>query len=170
MGGNLEFGPIEKLKSRFGEKLGETVEFREEWSIYVQASDLLEVLKFLKTEPGCEFNFLSDITSVDLFSQKPRFEVLYHLFSIPLRHRLRVKLKVDDGEKAPSATSIWNAANWHEREIYDLMGIEFEGHPDLRRILMREEWVGHPLRKDFPLTYEMPHFSFNKDLPPEIIK
>jgi len=166
----MEFGPIEKLKDRFGDRLGEVVNFRGEWSVYVQKADLLEVLNFLKTEIGCEFNFLSDITSVDLFSQKPRFEVLYHLFSIPLRHRIRIKVKVEDGEKVPSATSIWNAANWHEREVYDLMGIEFEGHPDLRRILMRDEWIGHPLRKDFPLTYEMPHFSFNKDLPPEIIK
>ncbi len=166
----MEFGPIEKLKDRFGDRLGEVVNFRDEWSVYVQKADLLDVLRFLKAEPRCEFNFLSDVTSVDLFSQKPRFEVLYHLFSIPLRHRIRIKVKVEDGEKVPSATSIWNAANWHEREVYDLMGIEFEGHPDLRRILMREEWIGHPLRKDFPLTYEMPHFSFNKDLPPEIIK
>jgi len=146
------------------------VEFRNEWSVYVPKADLIEVLRVLKTEPGCEFNFLSDITSVDLFTQKPRFEVLYHLYSLPLNHRLRVKVKAGDGEKVPTATPIWGAANWHEREIYDLMGIEFEGHPDLRRILMREEWIGHPLRKDFPLTYEAPHFSFNKDLPPEIIK
>ncbi len=166
----MEFGPIEKLKSKFGGRLGEAVEFRGEWSIYVSKADLIEVLKFLKTEPGCEFNFLSDLTSVDLFSQKPRFEVLYHLFSIPLKHRLRVKVKIEEEEKVPTATAIWNAANWHEREVYDLMGIVFEGHPDLRRILMRDEWVGHPLRKDFPLTYEMPHFSFNKDLPPDIIK
>ncbi|HLG94412.1 MAG TPA: NADH-quinone oxidoreductase subunit C [candidate division Zixibacteria bacterium] len=166
----MGFGPIDKLKEKFGAPIGEAVEHRGEWSVYVPKSDLVEVLKFLKTGPGCEFNFLSDITSVDLFMQKPRFEVLYHLFSIPLKHRLRVKVKVEDGEKVYTATPIWEAANWHEREIYDLMGIEFENHPDLRRILMREEWIGHPLRKDFPLTYEMPHFSFNKDLPPEIIK
>ncbi|MCI0329808.1 MAG: NADH-quinone oxidoreductase subunit C [candidate division Zixibacteria bacterium] len=166
----MGFEPIEKLKNRFGDRLAEVVNFREEWSVYVQKSDLIEVLKFLKTEPGCEFNFLSDLTSVDLFTQKPRFEVLYHLYSIPLHHRLRVKVRVEEGEKVPTATVLWNAANWHEREVYDLMGIEFEGHPDLRRILMREEWIGHPLRKDFPLTYEAPHFSFNKDLPPEIIK
>ena len=166
----MGFEPIEKLKDRFGDKIGGVAEFRNEWSVYVQKSDLIEVLRFLKTEPGCEFNFLSDITSVDLFTQKPRFEVLYHLFSIPLKHRLRVKVKLEDGEKVHSATVLWSAANWHEREIYDLMGILFENHPDLRRILMRDEWIGHPLRKDFPLTYEMPHFSFNKDLPPEIIK
>jgi NADH-quinone oxidoreductase subunit C len=166
----LGFGPIDKLKEKFGGKVGEAAEFRKEWSVYVTKADLIGVLKFLKTEPGCEFDFLSDITSVDLFTQKPRFEVLYHLFSTSLKHRLRIKIKVEDGEKVPTATTIWAAANWHEREIYDLMGIEFEGHPDLRRILMREEWIGHPLRKDFPLTYEMPHFSFNKDLPPEIIK
>jgi NADH-quinone oxidoreductase subunit C len=166
----MEFGPIEKLKNKFGDRLGEVANFRDEWTVYVRKADLIETLKFLKNEPGCEFNFLSDLTSVDLFSQKPRFEVLYHLYSIPLKHRLRVKVKIEDGEKVPSATGIWNAANWHEREVYDLMGIEFEGHPDLRRILMRDEWVGHPLRKDFPLTYEAPHFSFNKDLPPEIIK
>ena len=166
----MGFGPIDKLKKRFGNRIGETAEFRGEWSVYLRKEDLLDALRFLKTEPGCEFNFLSDITSVDLFTQKPRFEVLYHLFSLPLKHRLRVKVKVEDGEKMPSATPLWRAANWHEREIYDLMGIEFEGHPDLRRILMRDEWIGHPLRKDFPLTYEMPHFSFNKDLSPEIIK
>ena len=166
----MGFGPIEKLAEKFGGKIGEAVEFRNEWSVYVLKGDLIEVLKFLKVEPGCEFNFLSDITSVDLFTQKPRFEVLYHLFSLLLHHRLRVKVQVEDGEKVPTATVLWDAANWHEREIYDLMGIEFENHPDLRRILMREEWIGHPLRKDFPLTYEMPHFSFNKNLPPEIIK
>ena len=166
----MGFGPIEKLAEKFGDKIGEAVAFRNEWSVYVGKAGLIEILKFLKVEPGCEFNFLSDITSVDLFTQKPRFEVLYHLFSLPLHHRLRVKVQVEDGEKVPTATVLWDAANWHEREIYDLMGIEFENHPDLRRILMREEWIGHPLRKDFPLTYEMPHFSFNKDLPPEIIK
>ncbi len=166
----MGFAPIDKLKEKFGDTIGEAAEFRGEWSVYVWKDTLLEVLRFLKTGPGCEFNFLSDITSVDLFTQKPRFEVLYHLYSIPLNHRLRVKVKAEDGEKVPTATPIWAAANWHEREIYDLMGIEFENHPDLRRILMRDEWIGHPLRKDFPLTYEMPHFSFNKDLPPEIIK
>lgn len=166
----MGFGPIEKLKNRFGDRLGEVVSFRDEWSVFVPKTDLLDILKFLKTEPDCEFDFLSDITSVDLFTQKLRFEILYHLFSIPLHHRLRLKVKVEDGEKVPSATPLWDAACWHEREIFDLMGIEFENHPDLRRILMQEGWIGHPLRKDFPLTYEAPQFSFNKNLPPEIIK
>ncbi len=152
----MGFGPIDKLKEKFGAKIGEGFEYRRELSVYVPKNDLIEALKFLKTEPRSEFNFLSDITSVDLFTQKPRFEVLYHLFSIPLHHRLRVKVKVGDGEKVPTATVLWEAANWHEREIYDLMGIEFENHPDLRRILMQEEWIGHPLRKDFPPTCEIP--------------
>ncbi len=93
-----------------------------------------------------------DVTAVDWDLREPRFDVVYHLYSIPLNHSLRIKVGVDDGEAVPSLTGLWHAANWGERETYDMFGIAFEGHPDLRRILLPEDWEdGFPLRKDFAI-------------------
>ena len=124
---------------------------------------------FLRDDPELHFNFLSDLTSLDLFDKDTtRFEVNYHLLSHKNRARLRIKTRVREGEKVPSLTSVWPTSNWHEREVYDLMGIEFENHPDLRRILTPDGWIGHPLRKDYPLTYEQPQFSHTKGKIPEL--
>ena len=96
--------------------------------------------------------------------------MIYHLYSYDSHEYVRVKIHVGENESAPTMTGEWDTADWLEREVFDMFGIKFEGHPDLRRILTWDEFEGHPLRKDFPLTYEMPQFTFNKDEPPEVIK
>lgn len=131
--------------------LGHKIQW-EELSISLSASRLLTVSTFLRNTPGLEYNFLSDLTAVDWgLEAEPRFEVVYQLYSTRHRHRIRLKVPVNDGEGVPTVTSVWKTANWHERETYDMFGIRFDGHPDLRRILMADDYEGHPLRKDFPL-------------------
>jgi NADH-quinone oxidoreductase subunit C len=122
-----------------------------DWSVIVGKHDLLRVLAWLRDDPSARFDFCSDLTANDWLPREPRFDVIYCLYSTGLRHRVRVKVRLPDGEAIPSATGVWPAANWLEREVFDMFGIRFEGHPDLRRILMPEDWQGHPQRKDYPL-------------------
>jgi NADH-quinone oxidoreductase subunit C len=122
-----------------------------DWTLVVPASRLLEVATYLRDTPGAQFDFCSDVTASDWPPRERRFDVVYCLYSIALRHRVRVKVRAADGEAVPSVTGVWPAANWLEREVFDMFGIRFEGHPDLRRILMPDEWQGHPERKDYPL-------------------
>jgi len=125
---------------------------RNELSIYIRRDAIREACAVLRDDPGLRFNFLSDVTCVDWYPSEPRFEVVYHLFSIP--HKLRLRLKVQLGGEDPrldSVTPVWPTANFFEREVFDLFGIRFEGHPYLRRIMMPESWEGHPLRKDYPV-------------------
>ena len=117
--------------------------------IYVKKEAIVDVLRFVKSEPGFEYDFLSDITATDE-EIEPRFEVVYNLYHLK-GSRIRFKVRARDGESVPTLTGVWPAANWVEREVWDMFGIKFAGHPDLRRILMDERWVGHPLRKDYPL-------------------
>src|SRR6185312_11439633 len=123
--------------------------------VYVKKDTLIGVLSFMKTEQGFEYGFLSDITAIDqepgVEAGMPRFEVVYNLYSLTTKARIRVKTRVADGEEVPTAIPIWPGANWAEREVWDMFGIRFTGHPDLRRILMDERWEGFPLRKDYPL-------------------
>ena len=118
--------------------------------VYVRRDKIIEVLKFLKEAPDFEYAFLSDLTATDEEGD-PRFEVAYNLFSTEKKTRIRVKTRVPEGGDVATATVLWKGADWAEREVYDMFGIKFRGHPDLRRILMDERWVGHPLRKDYPL-------------------
>ena len=118
--------------------------------LYVRRDLVTEVLRFLKTEAECDYNFLSDVTATDEGGEF-RFEVVYQLFSQQKGARLRIKVRLHENETIPTASGVWPAANWAEREVWDMFGIKFEGHPDLRRILMDERWEGHPLRKDYPL-------------------
>lgn len=118
--------------------------------LYVKKESIVAVLEFLKTGPGLDYNFLADLTATDE-EISPRFEVVYQLLSHANMARIRVKVRLEDGEECPTATGLWMAANWPEREVWDMFGIKFTGHPHLRRILMDERWVGHPLRKDYPL-------------------
>jgi len=121
-------------------------------TLTVQREAWREVMRFLRDEPELDYKFLSSVTGVDLgLEVDPRFEIVYHLYSISQRHRLRLKVQVNEDESVPTVTSLWKAADWYERETYDLFGIEFDGHPDLRRIMMPDDYEGHPLRKDFPL-------------------
>ncbi len=131
----------------------ESVKFdREEMTIYVERGALREACALLKEDSTCPFNFLSDITCVDWYPREPRFEVIYHLLSIPKKERVRLKVRLNSASPAgESLTSLWPGANYFEREVFDLFGIRFTGHPYLRRILMPEDWEGHPLRKDYPV-------------------
>ena len=119
-------------------------------TIFVATEAIVDVLVFLKTAPECAYDFLSDITAVDNESD-PRFEVVYHLYSMAKKCRIRVKVRVAEGREVPTAVAVWPAADWAEREVWDMFGIRFAGHPDLRRILMDMRWEGHPLRKDYPI-------------------
>ncbi len=153
----------------FGEKIQHKIEFRGETTFVIAASDLREIAKFHRDE--LSFDYLIDVTSIDNFGEDPRFEIVYHLYSMPHGVHLRLKLRVPEELGAVDTISdIWPTANWHEREAYDMMGIKFTGHPDLRRILMWDGYPFFPLRKDFPLEglpSEMPDIAFTKVTPME---
>lgn len=118
---------------------------------------LTKVVGFIKNDPRLQFDILVDITAVDYLERKPRFDVVYHFVSLPFKRRLRLKVAVDDGVTEPdSLTPFWGAADWLEREVWDMFGIRFAGHPNLKRILMYEEFDGHPLRKDYPIQKRQP--------------
>ncbi len=123
----------------------------------IDAERVLEVLRFLRDDPELEFDMLSDVTAVDYLGEEPRFEVVYHLYSLSKNHRLRVKARVSEqAAEISSAVELWPSANWLEREVWDLYGIRFHDHPDLRRLLLYEEFEGHPLRKDYPKERRQP--------------
>jgi NADH-quinone oxidoreductase subunit C len=125
---------------------------RDEMTIYVPREVIRQAAALLKDDPACPFNYLSDITCVDWHPSEPRFEVVYHLLSIPHKERVRLKVRLSGENPAlDSLTSVWPGANYFEREVFDLFGVRFNGHPYLRRIMMPETWEGHPLRKDYPV-------------------
>jgi NADH-quinone oxidoreductase subunit C len=125
---------------------------RDEMTIYVPREMIRQAAALLKDDPACPFNYLSDITCVDWHPSEPRFEVIYHLLSIPHKERVRLKVRLSGENPAlDSLTSVWPGANYFEREVFDLFGVRFNGHPYLRRIMMPEQWEGHPLRKDYPV-------------------
>lgn len=143
---------VETMKDKFPQAIEDVVYVRDEYTIRVKREHLLEVSRFLKEEAEYGFNFLSDLCGVDYMGRKPRFEVVYHLYSMEHKHRLRMKVSLsEDDLTIASVVSVWRTANWHERECYDLLGIHFSDHPDLRRILTPDGFKDHPLRKDFPL-------------------
>ncbi len=123
----------------------------------VDPSRLLEVMRFLRDDPDLEFEMLSDVTAVDYLGEEPRFELVYHLYSVAKNHRLRIKARVsEEAAEIDSLVALWPSANWMEREVWDLYGIRFRAHPDLRRLLLYEEFEGHPLRKDYPKERRQP--------------
>ena len=152
------------LSKSLGEKIQRRTEFRDETTCTIAAGDLREIAKFCRDE--LSFDYLIDITSIDNFGEEPRFEIVYELYSMPNAIHLRLKLRVSEDVGAIDTVSdVWPTANWHEREIYDMMGIKFNGHPDLRRILMWDGYPFFPLRKEFPLEglpSEMPDVAFTK--------
>jgi len=138
-------------------RLGET-------TIEVEKDALLDVARFLRDDAEMQFVLLSDVTCVDYLPRQPRFAVVYHLLSLRQRQWLRLRVWVSEEQaELPSVTGIWPGANWYEREVYDMFGISFMGHPDLRRILMPDDWEGHPLRKDYPLGREEIAFTHNQE-------
>ena len=140
------------LIERFGGRDLETYIKSDELTIVISKSNLIKVINFLKEDKDFQFKQLIDICGVDYPNRLERFEIVYHLLSLSLNQRIRVKLSVKDGDMVPSIVSIFEAANWHEREVWDLYGVIFSDHPDLRRILTDYGFEGHPLRKDFPLS------------------
>jgi NADH-quinone oxidoreductase subunit C len=145
----------EELAGRLGERFPEVLGARGEVTVTVAAEELLEALSYLRDQDDLAFAFLSDVTCSDWPSLDPRYWLAYHLLSMRHRHRVRVKVGLPpdpDPPTAPSVTPMFPTANWLEREVFDFFGVVFQGHPDLRRIEMPEDWVGHPLRKDQPLA------------------
>ncbi len=144
---------LEELKKRFPGAIGEAVIFRGTPSVNITepTAALIEICQFLKSPDGGAYTFLTDETAVDYPKREKRFDLVYHLYSFEKNNRLRLRVQLAAGEKAPSVTGVWPTANWMEREIYDMFGVEFTGHPDLKRLLLPDEWVGHPLRKDYDI-------------------
>jgi NADH-quinone oxidoreductase subunit C len=145
---------VRVLRERFPGTILEIVRFRDETTIHVRRQDLRAVCAALRDDDRVQFNFLSDLTAVDMLRlrERPRFDVVVQLYSLSNRVRLRIKAGCNDGESVPSLVPLWNSANWLEREVFDMFGIIFEGHPNLRRMLLADDWEeGFPLRKDYPL-------------------
>ena len=159
-----------QLKTKFSDVLAEPLEFRGEITLKLaDAERIADVCAFAKQELGCDY--LVDITSIDNYGDDPRFTIVYHLYGYGHRCHLRLKTDVsEEKSELPTVTGVWRTADWHEREIYDMMGVRFRGHPDLRRILMWEGYPYFPLRKDFPLAgkpSEMPDVAFTTNAPME---
>ncbi len=142
---------VDRLRERFADDVVEVSYYAGEAIVRIGKERFQELARFLRDDPGLRFDFLSNLSAAHWPQRPKQFEVVYHLYSIPLRHRVTLKLDVAEAEEAPTACGVWATANWHEREAFDLFGIRFTGHPDLTRILMTDEWKGHPLRKDYPL-------------------
>ncbi|MGE0130247.1 MAG: NADH-quinone oxidoreductase subunit C [Blastocatellales bacterium] len=141
------------IRAKFAGTVEEIIEAAREITIVAKREGLVELMTWLRDEPSLRFDYLSDVSGVDLGEfASPRFAVSYHLYSISHNHRLRVKVFLEeDDANAPTMWNVWKSSNWLEREVYDMFGVTFEGHPDLRRILMPADYEGHPLRKDFPI-------------------
>lgn len=143
---------VEKLKAQFPQSVEGTAEFRNDLTVVVKKQDIVPVCAFLKTDPELSFDMIIDVCGVDLYTPEGRFEVVYNLYSLKNKKYVRLKVRVEEQDPVvPTVTGIWSGANWHERETFDMMGIRFTGHPDLRRLYMPEEFEHYPLRKDFPL-------------------
>jgi NADH-quinone oxidoreductase subunit C len=143
----------QRIREFDGQAIEDAREFRGELTLTLPASRLRAVCEFLRDMPDLNFKYLSDVTAVDLYPAEPRFEAVYHLRSLEPHATLRLKVRLTgDNPRIETVVPVWPGANAFEREVFDLMGIQFEGHPFLRRILLPEDWEGHPLRKDFPTT------------------
>jgi NADH-quinone oxidoreductase subunit C len=149
---------IARIKQQHASLVIDDHDFRGDQTVTVKKNCGNEFFKFLRDDPELEFNFLMDITAVDYSSKKEeRFEVVYHFYSLKHNHRLRVKIPVSIEDCfADSISALWKTANWYEREIWDMYGIKFRDHPNLRRILLYEQFKGHPLRKDYPINKRQP--------------
>ena len=154
----MDSDQIDKINLKYKGAILDSHDFRGDQTITVQKNILIELFKFLRDDPELDFKFLMDLTAVDYLNRKDnRFEVVYHFYSLKHNHRLRVKVPVSEDDcTIDSVSSLWKTANWYEREVWDLYGIKFNGHPDMRRILLYEEFKGHPLRKDYPINKRQP--------------
>ena len=162
---------VETIREKFPRAVVETTEFRDEQTVVLKPESLVAVCTYLQKR--LQYTFLSTITAVDWPDRVPRYDVVYHLLSIPNQSVIRLKVRVgergEDHPSVPTVTSVWPGANWYEREVYDLFGIVFAGHPDLRRILMPMDWTTHPLRKDYPLTgFDLPEPHWGGQVPYDV--
>lgn len=155
---------VEKLKEKFPNSILGVTTFRGEVTVTVSRGEIFEICKFLHSGPDLQYQLLTDLCGLDFFPETHRFGIVYLLCSLKNRERIRLKVRFGEQESIPSVESIWKVANWYEREAYDLFGIRFENHPDLRRILMWDGYEGYPLRKDYPA--EGP--DFDKPFIPEV--
>jgi len=142
---------VKKLKAQFGDAVGDAVEFIGQLSVNVDAARIVEICDYLKSDRETSFNYLSDLTCVHWPRTPAPFEMVYNLFSIDANERVRLKARIK--ESVDSVTGVWPSANWLEREVFDLFGVRFNNHPDLRRLLLPPDWEGYPLRKDYPLEF-----------------
>jgi len=155
---------VEKLKVKFPTAIENVREFRGEVTVQVGPDALVEMGMYLRDDPDCDFNFLADVSGVDYYPEEPRFGVNYHLLSMKHKQRLRLKVRLQGpNPRVPTVTSVWPGANWFERETFDLFGVTFIGHPDLRRLLLPMDFRGHPLRRDNPAVQEEVQFTHNFD-------
>jgi NADH-quinone oxidoreductase subunit C len=142
---------VEKVKARFPSSIEGVNVFRDDLSLQIKKDDIVRVCEFLKTDPDLAFDMVIDLCGVDMYRSEGRFEVIYNLYSLRNKTYLRLKVLLhEDNPVVDSVSGVWSGANWHERETYDMFGVTFAGHPDLRRLYMPEEYEYHPLRKDFP--------------------
>ena len=155
---------VKRLKEKFLNSILELTTFRGEVTVTVSKGKIFEICKFLHSDSDLQYHLLTDLCGLDFFPRTPRFGVVYLLYSMKSNQRLRLKTSVGETESIPSVESIWRIANWYEREVYDLFGVAFDNHPDLRRIMLWDGYEGHPLRKDFPV--EGP--DFDKPFVPEV--
>jgi NADH-quinone oxidoreductase subunit C len=153
---------VEAIRAGAPDAVEEVIDFRGERTIVVRKDKIVEVCRLLRDDPALRYNFLSDIVADDHLPDYPRFAVSYHLLSMPNKHRLRLRVRVEDPDDGPATVApVWVIATWLEMEVWDLMGVRFAGNGSLRRLFLPEDWQGHPLRKDYPLGYEEVQFSFN---------
>jgi NADH-quinone oxidoreductase subunit C len=158
---------LRALRERFPEAVVATHAYRGDLTAQIAPAALIDVCTFLRDDPACAFDFLSDLTAVDYIGATPRFEVVYHLRSLSKQHRLRLKARIPEEQpRIASVVTVWRGADWLERETFDMYGIQFEGHPDLRRIYLYPEFQGHPLRKDYPKEKRQPLVTV-RDVPAE---
>ena len=152
---------LQAIQEKFGEAVVRTHAWRGDETLVVRADALVEICRFLKADPEMAFNMPIDVCGVDYLGRKiPRFEVVYHFLSLSKKHRIRLKVEVtEEHAEVPSVIGIWRGVDWFEREVWDMYGIKFAGHPNLKRILLYEEFEGHPLRKDYPQRGYQPLMS-----------
>jgi NADH-quinone oxidoreductase subunit C len=150
---------LQLLRENQPESVLETMLPRGDATAIIRPENLIKVMDFLKNDSRLLFDVLMDMTAVDYHGENPRFEVVYSLLSLPFNRRLRVKFRIEEGKQVDSLTPMWGCANWLEREVWDMFGITFKGHPDLKRILMYDGFEGHPLRKDYPIKKRQPRIG-----------
>ena len=152
----------EKVEAAFPDTVLDVYDFRGERTLILARPHLKDVAKFLRDDEALQYNLLEDIVADDMLPDFPRFAVNYHLYSMEKNHRIRLRVPLEDPEEGPETlSSLWPIATWLETEVWDLMGIRFQGNDSLRRLFLPEDWQGHPLRKDYPQGYEQVQFSFN---------